>query len=115
MRSAVASRTTPPRRTRPRRPEGRWASERREARSFDHLICPQQQGGRDRETQGLRCPQIDDEIKLGRLLNRQVAGLGALENSVHVARTSTEDIGHVGPIAKKCSGFSVVRDLKDAW
>src|SRR5690242_19596339 len=49
---------------------------------FDHLIRSQQQCLRDRQTQGLRGLEIDDQFKLGGLLDGKVGGPGALEDLV---------------------------------
>ena len=45
---------------------------------LDHVVRPQQEWLGDREAKGLRCLQVDHELKLGRLLDRQIAWLGAL-------------------------------------
>jgi hypothetical protein len=42
---------------------------------FDHLVGAQQERLRDRQTEGLGGGQIDDEIELSRLLDRQVGRL----------------------------------------
>src|SRR5262249_51012742 len=47
-------------------------------RLLDHLICQQEQGGGHRDPERLRGLQVDDELKLHRLLHRQVGGLGPL-------------------------------------
>jgi hypothetical protein len=39
---------------------------------IDHLIRPQQQRRRDREAERLRGLEVDNEVELGRLLNRKV-------------------------------------------
>ena len=52
--------------------------------SLDHLVRPIQQRLRDRQADLLCRLEIDDELKLRRLLDGQVSGLGAFENPVHV-------------------------------
>jgi hypothetical protein len=60
---------------------------------FDHLIRPLQERRRNRQAEeGLGALEVDDQLELGRLLNRQVGGLGAFEDSVHVARRASEKI-----------------------
>src|SRR5207237_1095628 len=49
-------------------------------RSFDHLVGAQQDRGRDGEAERLGGLEIENRLERGRLLHRQVAGLGALEN-----------------------------------
>ena len=40
----------------------------------------------DRQPEGLGRPEVDDQLELGRLLDGQLAGLGALEDLVDVGR-----------------------------
>src|SRR5712691_6505204 len=51
---------------------------------MDQLIRAQQQGLRDRQAERLRGLEVDDQLELGRLLHRQVGGLGALQDLIHV-------------------------------
>ena len=55
-------------------------------RLLDHLVGPPQHRLRDRQPQRLGGLEIDDQLELGGLLDGQVAGLGALEDFVHVGR-----------------------------
>src|SRR5262245_35846350 len=54
------------------------------ARSLDNLVGPGQDGRRHGESQSPRGLEVDDELELRRLLDRQVGGPRALENAVHV-------------------------------
>src|SRR3972149_10154612 len=56
--------------------------------SVNDLIRPRQHRGWKREAESSRGLQVDDQFELGRLLHRQIAGLGALEDSVHIVRGS---------------------------
>jgi hypothetical protein len=51
---------------------------------FDHLICTQQKRFRDRQTQRFGGGQIDHEIKLGWLLERQVGRLSTTQDLVDI-------------------------------
>src|SRR5215211_5479679 len=51
------------------------------AASFDHFIGALLQPCRDFKAECLRCPEAHDQLELGRLYDRQVARLGALENA----------------------------------
>ena len=55
--------------------------------SLDHPIRPRQHLLRNREANLLRCLEIDDELKLRRLLDRKISGLGAFENFVNIERS----------------------------
>jgi hypothetical protein len=54
----------------------------RSTSSFDHLVGAGEHRGRNFEAEGLRGRQIDDEIKLGRLLDWQVGRLCPAQNLV---------------------------------
>lgn len=54
------------------------------ARSPDHLVRAQQDRLGDGNADCFRGFQIDDEFEFGRLLDRQIARLGALQNLVDV-------------------------------
>src|SRR5215467_9040604 len=53
-------------------------------RSFYYLIRPQQERWRDVESQSLRSLEIDHQLELRGLLDRQVGGFRSLQNLVHV-------------------------------
>ena len=49
---------------------------------FDHLVGAREQRGGHVEAERLGGREINDEIEFGRLLNRDIAGLGAAQNLV---------------------------------
>jgi hypothetical protein len=51
---------------------------------LDHSIRPVQYGLRNREVERLRRLKVNHELKLHRLLNRQISGLCTLQNPIHV-------------------------------
>jgi hypothetical protein len=53
---------------------------------LNDFIRPRQNIGRNRQADLVSRFEIDDELKLLRLLDRQVRGLGAFENFVDVSR-----------------------------
>src|SRR4029077_13098998 len=52
--------------------------------SLDHLVGPLQERGRDRQPEGLGGLEVDEQVVLGGLLDRQIAGLCALEDLVDI-------------------------------
>ena len=50
---------------------------------LDHLIRPLQERRRDRQAKRLGGLQVDDQLKLGHLLDGEIGGLGAAEDLVH--------------------------------
>ena len=52
--------------------------------SSDHLIRSGQHIWWNRETDLFRCLEIDYKLKLRRLLDRQIGGLGPFEDLVHI-------------------------------
>ncbi len=77
-----------------RRGEERTREVPRNARrsSLDHLVRPRQQRRRDRQAEGLRGLEVDDQLELGGLLDREVAGLGAPEDPVDVDRYASTQV-----------------------
>ncbi len=59
---------------------------------FDHSIRPREKLRRYRKALLLSRLQVDDQLKLCRLLNRKVTGLRALEDLVYVSGCSAEQI-----------------------
>ena len=60
------------------------ANKRHHAHSFDHLVGGYQQLVRHGQAQPLGYTKIDDHFEFGRLHDRQVSGLFALENPASV-------------------------------
>jgi len=50
---------------------------------FDHLVGAGEHGGRNRYAQRLRGSSIDDQLKLSRLLDRQIARLVSFRAKEH--------------------------------
>jgi hypothetical protein len=51
---------------------------------LDHLVGTTEQRRGDREANQFRCFEIDNKIEFGRLLYRQVRGIDASQDFVHV-------------------------------
>src|SRR6185295_18285009 len=54
--------------------------------SLDHLIRPLEERLGDRQAEGLGGLEVDDQLELGGLLDREIARLRVLEDLVHVGR-----------------------------
>jgi hypothetical protein len=52
--------------------------------SFDHLVRPNQQLRRDRQADLIRRLEVYHQLELRRLPDRQIGGLGSLQDPVHV-------------------------------
>ena len=59
---------------------------------LDHLIRSRQHIGRDRQTNLLGRFEIDDQLELFRLLDREVRRFGAFQNLVHVDSSAFETL-----------------------
>src|SRR5882762_7073894 len=60
--------------------------------SLDHLIRSQQQRRRDGEADGLGRLEVDDQLELRRLLDREIPRLRALEDLVDEESRAPEEI-----------------------
>src|SRR6266702_3998489 len=81
--------------------------------SFDHLV-----GGklrRDRKSEGGRGPAIDHELKLRRLLDRQLAWLRAFQNLVHEGSGAAVEILETFAIAHQSPGLGIFALRRDRW
>jgi hypothetical protein len=65
---------------------------------LNHLVSTQQQPLRDGDAERLRGLEVDDQLELGRLFNRQIAGLRAFEDLVHIGSGTPEQVGDARPI-----------------
>jgi len=73
---------------------------------FDDLIRSQQQRRWNGEAEGFGGLQVDDELELGRLLDWQIGGLGALENSVHKLGGAAVEVPKVRAVGHEVTGFN---------
>src|SRR5215469_13483488 len=80
----------------------------RGCRLLDHLVGEREQRRWDFEAERLGGRQIDDEIELGRLLDRDVPGLRPVQNLVNVVTGAPEQVDKVWSIGHKTSRFDVL-------
>src|SRR5215469_8867311 len=64
------------------------------AASFNHLISPRKQRGRDFNPDGARGFQVNDESERKRLLDRKLAGFGAVKNFIHITGAAAKQVRH---------------------
>src|SRR5215471_1382461 len=73
--------------------------------SLDDVIGSEQQRLRDGETDLLGRLEIDDELELRRLLDRNIAGLGTFQNLVHIHGGAPVQVGNVHSVKHKPPDF----------
>src|SRR5262245_29834618 len=66
--------------------------------SFDHFIRPLKHAAWNRQTDLFCCLEIDDELKLRRLLHWQISRLGTFQYLVNVNSGATIEVSEVVPI-----------------
>src|SRR6266478_3323284 len=71
------------------------------AHSFDHLVGAHQKRLRDRQPEGLRRLEVEDQFKFRWLLDWQIRGFGTLQNLVHVQGAPPEQVGHARAVGHK--------------
>ena len=71
----------------------------------------QQERFRDREPKDFGRGQVDDEIELGRLLDRNVTGLCAAQNLVDIVGSAPEQISEVCPVGHQTSCCDVLPEI----
>src|SRR6266576_39255 len=79
--------------------------------SLDHLIRPHQHIRRNRQANLLGSLKIDHELKLLWLFHREVRGLGAFQNLVHIRGGTAVLIGYIGCIRHKESCLYVATSI----
>ena len=67
--------------------------------SFDDLVGAGEQNGRDRQTERLGGRQVDHELYLNRLLNRQLGGLRPAEDFVGEDARLASAVAQICPVA----------------
>src|SRR5713226_87502 len=65
---------------------------------LDDLVGPQQQRWRDRQAERLGGLEVDHQLELRGLLDREVGGLGALEDFVDVGCGAPPEIREIRPV-----------------
>src|SRR6516165_11853012 len=80
------------------------------AASLNDLVSSRQQRFRDGEAEGLGGLEVDDKLKLGRLQDRQVGGLSAIENFAGIDASLTKTVCDVRSVAHQPAGYDEITD-----
>src|SRR5262249_50513012 len=70
---------------------------------FDHLICSYEHIRWNRQADLLGGFEINNQLKLHRLFYRQVSGLAAFEDLIHIRGSAAEHVGSAVPIGHEPS------------
>src|SRR5215471_6429240 len=76
--------------------------------SLNHLVGGGQQCFRDGEAESVGRVEIDDELELRRLQDRQVGGVGAVENFASISASLTRPVCLVGSVAHQPAGYDMI-------
>src|SRR5438046_5587990 len=68
---------------------------------FDHLVGAHQQAGGKHQPKPRRRPLIDDDLVCRRLLNREIAGSLALQDSIHIVGRAPKQDGYIGAVSNE--------------
>src|SRR5215510_9292653 len=75
---------------------------------FDHFIGHGKQSGRHVEADCLGSLDVDDELKLGCLLNRNVRRLLTLEDAIDICRGSPVGFGRINTVGHEAAAGDVI-------
>jgi hypothetical protein len=78
--------------------------------SSDDSVRPHQHIRRNRQTDLLRGLETDHQLKLHGLLDRQISGLRAIKDFVHIRSGAAVQIGNARAIARKPPDFTYSRE-----
>jgi hypothetical protein len=80
---------------------------------MDHLVRPQQQRLRNCQAERLGGLEVDRELELTGLVDRQIGGLGTFEDPVHEIRGVPKQIGKVLSTSASALHLQEFRELPD--
>ena len=77
--------------------------------SLNHLIRPREQVDWNCQSDLFRCLQVDHELKLRRLLHRQISRFGAFQDLVHLNRGAPIEVSGVRPVGHETTLIDKLR------
>jgi len=80
---------------------------------FDHLVGAGEQRGRNGNSKGFGCLEIDDQLEFRRLLDRKVGGLLTLEDAIDIGCGAAEQIGALNSVGDQASAPGELRNRID--
>src|SRR5262245_11850090 len=85
-----------------------WANSRHRPSLFDHLVGGEQKLGWNFEVERLGGFEVDREFKFGRKLDRQVAWLDTLEDTVNEIAGAPEVLRDIDAVANKTASLNML-------
>src|SRR5690349_15710493 len=82
---------------------------------LNDLVCALLKKPRHVEAECFRRLEIDHKLDLGRLLDRDVGGPGALKDAINVAGELAEGVAEVRPVRQETAGKDVLTPLEHGW
>ena len=76
-------------------------------RSLNDLVRPPEHRWRDRQVERLGGFQVDHQLELRWLLDRQIGRLGALEDLIDVGGRAPEEIRVISTVTNKSTGLDI--------
>src|SRR5438132_7944920 len=83
------------------------------AESFDHLVGSSKKRVRHGQAKRLGGLDVDGQLELGRLLDREVGGLLALEVAIDIGCGAAEQIGSLNSVGAQASAADELRNRID--
>ena len=80
---------------------------------FDHLVSARKQGVWYVEADRLGCLQVDHQLELGRVLDRQLSRLLALQNAIDVPPGAPVEVDVVDAVGRQPAADDVVTERED--
>ena len=89
-------------------PQSKIGNRKSKMSSYDP-ICTHQHIRRYRQADLLSGFEVDNQLELRRLLHREIGGLGAFQNLVHVRSGAPVQVENVSAIVHEAAGFRILR------